>query len=104
MAGNGSTPQGREDRAVGRWGSGVVLGLIIGAVVGAAAGLVFGAVAFTGGRALAASALGGAIFGGVAGAFIGGMTALDDPPPGEEPGVRDRPIGRPGLTHDEGER
>jgi hypothetical protein len=44
------------------------------------------------------------IFGGLAGAFIGGMSRLEDPPPGQEPGVRERPLDRPGLTHDEQDR
>jgi hypothetical protein len=104
MANDGSTSERREERAVSQWGGGLVLGMIIGAAIGAAVGLVFGAVAFGGGAALWTSAIGGAIFGGLAGAFMGGMSRLEDPPPGEEPGVRERPLERQGLTHDEQER
>ena len=105
MATDGSTSERREERAVSRWGGGIVLGLIIGAVIGAAVGLVFrshSAAAARCGRRR--SAVGGAIFGGIAGAFIGGMSRLEDPPPGQEPGVRERPLHRPGLTHDEQDR
>jgi len=104
MATDGSTPERREERAVSRWGGGIALGLVVGAAIGAAAGLVFGSIAFDGGAALWASAIGGAIFGGVVGAFIGGMSRLEDPPPGQEPGVRERPLDRPGLMHDEQDR
>ena len=104
MVNDRSTSEGREERAVNRWGGGLLLGLFIGAAIGAVVGLVFGSVAFDGGRALWASAVGGAIFGGVAGAFVGGMSRLEDPPPGQEPGVRERPLQRPGLTHDEQDR
>jgi hypothetical protein len=103
MANDRSTSGRREERAVTRWGGGLILGLFIGAAIGAVVGLVFGSVAFDGGRALWASAVGGAIFGGGAGAFVGGMSKLEDPPPGQEPGVRERPMRRPGLTHDEQE-
>ena len=104
MANDGSTSERREDGAVTRWGGGLVLGLIVGAAIGAAVGLLFGSMAFDGGRALWTSTVGGAIFGGLAGAFIGGMSRLEDPPPGQEPGVRERPMQRPGLTHDEQDR
>jgi hypothetical protein len=104
MATDGSSSGRREERAVSRWRGGIALGLIIGAAIGAAVGLVFGWIAFDGGRALWASAVGGAIFGGLVGAFIGGMSRLEDPPPGQEPGVREHPLDRPGLTHDERDR
>ena len=104
MVNDRPTSEGREERAVTRWGGGLLLGLFIGAAIGAVVGLVFGAVAFGGGAALWTSAIGGAIFGGLAGAFMGGMSRLEDPPPGEEPGVRERPLQRPGLTHDEHDR
>ena len=94
----------REERAVSRWRGGIALGLIIGAAIGVAAGLVVGSIAFDGGRALWVSAACGAIFCGLVGAFIGGMSRLEDPPPGQEPGVRERPLDRPGLTHDEQDR
>jgi hypothetical protein len=104
MASSGSSPAPRERRATARSGRALAIGLVVGGVIGLLAGAAIGAVAFTGGSALAASALGGVIFGGVVGAFVGGMSTLDDPPPGEEPGVRDQPLQRPGLTHDEQER
>ncbi len=104
MATDGSTSDPREERPVSRWRGGIALGLIIGAAIGAAVGLVIGSIAFDGGRALWVSAGGGMIFGGLTGAFIGGMSRLEDPPPGQEPGLRERPLDRPGLTHDEQER
>jgi hypothetical protein len=103
MASTGSTRGPRERRAVVRSGRGVATGLIIGAVVGLAAGAAIGGIAFAGGAALLAAALGGTIFGGVVGAFVGGMSTLEDPPPGAEPGLRDQPLERHGLTHDERE-
>jgi membrane associated rhomboid family serine protease len=103
-ASNGSVPQRREQRAVGRWEHGLTLGWVVGAVAGVAAGLVIGSIAFETGAALMAAALGGAIFGAVVGAFLGGMSKLEDPPPGQEPGTRDQPLERPGLTHDERDR
>jgi hypothetical protein len=104
MSSNGSTREPREERTVGRWGKGLGMGLLIGGAVGVVVGLVLGSVAFSGAAALAASALGGGIFGSGVGAFIGGMSKLEDPPPGEEPGVGDQPLDRPGLTHPEHER
>ena len=101
MATDGSTSDPREERAVSRWRGGLALGLIIGAAIGAAVGLVVGSIAFDGGAALWVSAAAGVIFGALVGAFIGGMSRLEDPPPGQEPGVRERPLDRPGLTHDE---
>jgi hypothetical protein len=80
------------------------MGLILGGAAGVAVGLLIGSSAFSGAAALAASALGGGIFGSGVGALIGGMSKLEDPPPGEEPGVRDQPLERPGLTHAEDER
>ena len=104
MSSNGSTREGREKRTVGRWGKGLAMGLIIGGAAGVAVGLLMGAIAFGGPAALATSALAGGIFGSGVGAFIGGMSKLEDPPPGQEPGVRDQPPDRPGLTHPEQEQ
>ena len=101
MATDGSTSDRREERAVSRWRGGIALGLIIGAAIGAAIGVVVGSIAFDSGRALWVSAGSGVIFGGLVGGFIGGMSRLEDPPPGQEPGVREQPLQRPGLTHDD---
>ena len=104
MARSGETSRPEEQRAVGRWGKGLGTGLLIGGVLGIVAGLAIGLLAFDGAAATWTSALGGAIFGTVVGAFIGGMSTLEDPPPGEEPEGHDPSLGRPGLTHDEQDR
>ncbi|MEX1264703.1 MAG: hypothetical protein WEE66_12380 [Actinomycetota bacterium] len=104
MARSGDTPRPAEQRAVGRWGKGLGTGLLIGGVAGVVVGLAIGVLAFDRAGATWTSALGGAIFGTVVGAFIGGMSTLEDPPPGEEPGGHDPSLGRPGLTHDEQDR
>ena len=103
MRRDGDTSQPREHQAVSRWGHGLGAGLAIGGVLGAIAGLVIGVLAFEGAAATATAALGGAIFGMVVGAFTGGMSTLEDPPPGQEPGSHDPSLGRSGLTHDEQE-
>jgi hypothetical protein len=103
MASDGSRSEPREVRAVARWEGGLTVGLILGGVAGVLLGLLIGTLAFSRDAATFAAALGGGIFGSVVGAFIGGMSRLEDPPPGREPAVREQPIDRPGLTHDERE-
>lgn len=104
MQRDGDVPRTDEQRAVGRWGKGLFLGLAIGCVVGVVAGFAIGLIAFEGTGAVLASALGGAIFGTGVGAFMGGMSTLEDRPPGDEAGAHDPSLGREGLTHDEQER
>ena len=104
MASGEDLPQPREQRAVGRWGKGLGSGLLIGGVAGVLIGLAIGLLAFEGAAATATAALGGTIFGTVVGAFIGGMSTLEDPPPGDELKTHDPSLGRPGLTHDEQDR
>ena len=104
MQRGGDVPRTDEQRAVGRWGKGLFLGLAIGGVVGVVAGLAIGLIAFGGTGAVLASALGGAIFGTGVGAFMGGMSTLEDRPPGDEAGAHDPSLGQEGLTHDEQDR
>jgi hypothetical protein len=103
MQRGGDIPRSEERRAVGRWGTGVFLGLGIGGTIGVVAGLLIGLIAFEGTGAILTSALGGAIFGLIVGGFIGGMSTLEDRPPGAEAGTHDPSLGRPGLTHHEGD-
>jgi hypothetical protein len=103
MQRGGDVPRSEERRAVGRWGTGLFIGLGIGGTVGVVAGLVIGLLAFEGSAAVLSSALGGAIFGLVVGAFFGGMSTLEDRPPGAEAGTNEPSLGRPGPTHDEGD-
>lgn len=100
----GDVLRSKERRAVGRWGRGLGLGLMIGGAAGVLIGFSMGLLAFDGTAAVLAAALGGAIFGTVVGAFIGGMSTLEDPPPGDEPKTHDPSLGRPGLTHEEQDR
>jgi len=103
MQRGGDIPRSDERRAVGRWGTGLLIGLLIGGTVGVAAGLVLGLIAFEGTAAVFTSALGGAIFGLIVGGFIGGMSTLEDPPPGAEARTHDPSLGGEGLTHHEGD-
>ena len=104
MQRGGDVPRSDEQRAVGRWGKGLFLGLAIGGVVGVVAGFAIGLIAFDGTGAVLAAALGGAIFGTGVGAFMGGMSTLEDRPPGDEAGAHDPSLGHEGLTHDEQDR
>jgi hypothetical protein len=102
MQRGGDIPRSDERRAVGRWGTGLFLGLAIGGGIGVVAGLVIGMLAFDSTSATLTSALGGAIFGLIVGAFIGGLSTLEDRPPGDEAGTHAPSLGRPGLTHEDG--
>ena len=104
MQRGGDVSRTDEQRAVGRWGKGLFLGLAIGSLVGIAAGLAIGLLAFEGTGAILGAVLAGAIFGTLVGAFIGGMSTLEDPPPGAEAGTHEPSLGQPGFTHDEGDR
>jgi len=101
MQRDGDIPRSDERRAVGRWGTGLLKGLAIGGAVGVVGGLVLGLLAFEGAAAILTAALGGAIFGLVVGAFIGGLSTLEDRPPGAESDTHDPSLGRAGLTHGE---
>jgi hypothetical protein len=101
MQRGGDVPRTDERRAVGRWGRGLGLGLAIGGTIGVAAGLGIGLLAFEGTTAVFAATLAGAIFGTLVGAFVGGMSTLEDPPPGEEVRAHDPGLGSPGVTHGE---
>ena len=101
MQRDGDVSRGDERRAVGRWGRGLGMGLAIGGAVGVAGGLAIGLVAFGGAAAIFTAALAGGIFGSVVGAFLGGMSTLEDPRPGEEAQTHDPSLGRPGSVHDE---
>jgi len=83
---------------------GVLLGLLVGAVLGALVGAGVGSIGFDAGSpAMWGAVLGGIIFGAGVGAFAGGLSRLDSPPPGQEAGEDEEPLGRPGFTRDENE-
>jgi hypothetical protein len=97
----GDVPRADEQRAVGRWGRGLGLGLGLGAVAGVLVGLAIGFVAFDSSAAIFTAALAAGIFGTVVGAFMGGMSTLEDPAPGAEARTHDPSLGTPGPVHDE---
>jgi hypothetical protein len=81
---------------------GILTGLLVGGLLGAVIGGVIGAIGFhAGSAAMWGAALGGCIFGAGVGAFAGGLSRLDSPPPGREPAEPGDPLRRPGLTRDE---
>jgi hypothetical protein len=64
----------------------LALGLVLGPIVGALIGLAIAMLLFDGGtRAIVAGLLGGAIFGGLLGAFWGGMSGLEAVEPEDDP-------------------
>ena len=88
----------RSERRIGR---GLILGVVIGLVAGAAIGAIVGLFVWERTGPILASALFGAIGLGMLGAFWGGMTGLESPDPGEEPGGRAEPLAEPELTSEE---
>lgn len=78
----------------------ILAGTLIGAAVGALIGLVAGAVAYDG-TAVVACALAGALGLGLLGSFIGGMSSLESPQPGNEPSERTEPLEETDLTSEE---
>ena len=75
----------------------------MGAVLGVIGGVIWGAIAFRpGAPAMWAVAIATAIFLGVVGAFVGGMSGLESPDPHMEPSQFDEPTHQPdGLTRPE---
>ena len=75
----------------------------MGAVLGVIGGVIWGAIAFRpGAPAMWAVAIATAIFLGVVGAFVGGMSGLESPDPQMEPSQFDEPTHQPdGLTRPE---
>lgn len=59
---------------------------LIGFVLGTVAGLLAAVLLDEHGYAFVGFVLAGMIFGAVVGALVGGMSQLDDPAPGDEPG------------------
>ena len=76
----------RSDRVGRSLGPRVSLGFVLGAVVGIAIGLGAGLVVFeAGSRAMWGSIVAGAVFGGLIGAFWGGMGSLGPPAAADDP-------------------
>jgi hypothetical protein len=70
---------------MGRIGKRTGLGMVIGFVVGVAAGLILALVLHKHDHAFWGFVLIPTIFGIIVGAFIGGISSLSDPAPGQEP-------------------
>ncbi len=87
---------GREGRHARRWVTRIGLGAAIGGAIGLVVGLIWGSIAYrTGSLAMWAVAGGCAIFLGILGAFIGGMSGLESPDPGREPSQVGEPLEEP---------
>jgi hypothetical protein len=93
----------RERRHLRRLGSRIAIGALVGAGLGVIGGLIWGAIAFRpGASGMWAVAIASAIFLGVVGAFVGGMSGLESPDPDMEPSQFDEPTRQPdGLTRPE---
>ena len=76
-------------------------GVLLGAALLFGIGFIVGSLAFRTSVAWGI-AIGTAVFGGVAGALIGGMSSLESPDPGLEPSQFEHPVSDPeGLTREE---
>jgi hypothetical protein len=93
----------RERRHIRRWGSRIGIGALVGIGLGAIGGAIWGATAFRpGSMAMWSVAIAGAIFLGLIGAFVGGMSGLESPDPQMEPSQVEEPMEDPGgLTRSE---
>jgi MFS family permease len=69
-----------------RFGRRTLVAGLIGFVLGTLAGLLAALLLDEHGYAFVGFVLAGMIFGALVGAFVGGMSQLDDPAPGDEPG------------------
>lgn len=97
-----TNPTGDRKRFARRERHGILTGLLAGGLLGTLIGAVIGSAGFHAGSAeMWAATLGGCIFGVGVGAFAGGLSRLDSPPPGREPSEEEDPLRRPGLTRDE---
>jgi O-antigen/teichoic acid export membrane protein len=67
-------------------GGRIWLGAAIGFIAGTVAGLVLAVAFHQHAYAFWGFVLGGAIFGTILGGFVGGMSSLESPAPGQEPG------------------
>jgi hypothetical protein len=97
------TDAGRAETFRSRWRSGIVLGGAVGLAVGVGVGVL---VAWSvGGGTSAWMALVACVVAGVGvGVFVGGLSRLESPQPGEEPSQVERPVvDEPGLTKTERE-
>ena len=91
----------REARFERRWGRGIAVGAAIGLAAGLVAGTAIGLVA-GGGTVMWMTIVACAIAGVGVGAFVGGMSRLESPQPGEEPSEVARPVmDQPELTKEE---
>jgi hypothetical protein len=87
----------RERRHARRWVTRTGLGAAIGGSIGLVVGLIWGSIAYrVGSLAMWAVVASCAIFLGILGAFVGGMSGLESPDPGREPSQVDEPLGEPG--------
>jgi hypothetical protein len=87
---------GREQRHARRWVTRIGLGAAIGGSIGLVVGLIWGSIAFrVGSPAMWAVVASCAIFLGILGAFVGGMSGLESPDPGHEPSQVDEPLEEP---------
>lgn len=81
------SPEQREQAFGRRLRRHVTLGFSAGGVLGAGAGLVIGLAVFEAWSvAMWGFVIAGAVFGALIAAFIGGMSGLESPRPGQEPG------------------
>ena len=78
----------------------ILVGTVVGAALGAVIGLLAGSVAYDG-TAVIACTLAGALGLGLIGSFVGGMSSLESPRPGNEPSERTEPLAEEDLTSDE---
>jgi hypothetical protein len=87
---------GRERRHARRWLTRIGLGAAIGGSLGLVLGLIWGSVAYRAGSlAMWAVVAACAIFLGILGAFVGGLSGLESPDPGNEPSQVDEPLEEP---------
>jgi hypothetical protein len=86
----------RERRHARRWVTRTGLGAAIGGSIGLVVGLIWGSIAYrVGSLAMWAVVASCAIFLGILGAFVGGMSGLESPDPGHEPSQVDEPLEEP---------
>lgn len=87
---------GSEHRHARRWVTRIGLGAAIGGSLGFVLGLIWGSIAYRVGSPAMWAVVGAcAIFLGVLGGFVGGMSGLESPDPGHEPSQVDEPLEEP---------
>ena len=87
---------GRERRHARRWVRRIGLGAAIGGSIGLLVGLTWGSIAYRAGSlAMWTVVASCAIFLGILGAFVGGISGLESPDPGHEPSQVNEPLEEP---------